>query len=238
MLWLLALCDGEHSLLDIAIRPASAFETVAATADDARRPRAPGRGRLALGTTRPDRRRRPRAQLDGRHVELPSGEEASAKPLGARHSIPRIRISPLKQVGVEPVLAATGYGSSTTEAPASPEPDPTTGEHRDSAAHVSVPFRDLVLEDQVIPERVPGQLADQAVVLMEVVTGVREDELGVDPRLELLEDILDLGGRVRQISVPERMDLDGSILDIRQDAAYALARASSPRSPDAARTTQ
>ena len=33
MLWLLALCDGEHSLLDVAIRSGTAFETVAATAD-------------------------------------------------------------------------------------------------------------------------------------------------------------------------------------------------------------
>jgi aminopeptidase-like protein len=32
MLWLLALCDGEHSLLDVAIRSGTAFETVAATA--------------------------------------------------------------------------------------------------------------------------------------------------------------------------------------------------------------
>ena len=32
MLWLLALCDGEHSLLDIATRARVAFEEVAATA--------------------------------------------------------------------------------------------------------------------------------------------------------------------------------------------------------------
>src|SRR4029078_9959074 len=53
------------------------------------------------------------------------------------------------------------------------------------AAHVSVPFRELVLEDQMIPERVPGQFADQPVVLVEVVPSVREDELGVDARLEI-----------------------------------------------------
>jgi aminopeptidase-like protein len=33
MLWLLALCDGEHSLLDVAIRSGTTFETVVATAD-------------------------------------------------------------------------------------------------------------------------------------------------------------------------------------------------------------
>jgi aminopeptidase-like protein len=32
MLWLLTLCDGEHSLLDVATRAGIAFETVAATA--------------------------------------------------------------------------------------------------------------------------------------------------------------------------------------------------------------
>jgi aminopeptidase-like protein len=32
MLWLLTLCDGEHSLLDVAIRAGIDFEAVAATA--------------------------------------------------------------------------------------------------------------------------------------------------------------------------------------------------------------
>ena len=75
----------------------------------------------------------------------------------------------------------------------------------------------------MIPERVPGELADQAVVLVEVVPGVREDELGVDARLEILEDILHLGGRVRQVSVPERVDLDRSIPGIRQHLRGARA---------------
>ena len=44
-------------------------------------------------------------------------------------------------------------------------------------AEVAVDLRDLVLEDQVVAERVPRQLAGEAMVLMEVVPRVREDEL-------------------------------------------------------------
>ena len=46
------------------------------------------------------------------------------------------------------------------------------------AAEVAVDLRDLVLQDQVAAERVPGQLAGETVILVEVVAGVREDDLG------------------------------------------------------------
>ena len=55
-------------------------------------------------------------------------------------------------------------------------------EHRGAERHVevrlaevAVPLGDLVLEDQVVAERVPGQLADLAVVLVRVVAAVGED---------------------------------------------------------------
>ena len=45
---------------------------------------------------------------------------------------------------------------------------------------VAVELRDLVLEDQVVAERVPGQLAGEPVVLVRVVAVVREDDVGSD----------------------------------------------------------
>ena len=73
---------------------------------------------------------------------------------------------------------------------------------------VAVVLRDLVLDDQVIPPGVPRQLAYEAVVLVEVVTGVREDQVRFEPSLELFEDVLDLAADVREVSVPKPVDLD------------------------------
>ena len=53
---------------------------------------------------------------------------------------------------------------------------------------VAVDLRNLVLEDQVVAERVPRQLAGEPVILVEVVPGVREHELRVDAALQILED--------------------------------------------------
>ena len=61
----------------------------------------------------------------------------------------------------------------------------------------------------MIPERVPGQLADQPVILVQVVARVRQDELRVDPFLQGLERVLHLGGHVRQVPVAKGEDLDG-----------------------------
>ena len=58
-------------------------------------------------------------------------------------------------------------------------------------AEVAVVLRDLVLEDQVVAERVPRQLRSQAVVLMQIRAAVREDQVRRDLRLQLLEEVLD-----------------------------------------------
>ena len=47
-------------------------------------------------------------------------------------------------------------------------------------AEIAVVLRDLVLEDQVVAERVPRELAGEPVVLVEVVPRVREDEIRLD----------------------------------------------------------
>ena len=45
-------------------------------------------------------------------------------------------------------------------------------------ADVPVVLRDLVLEDQVVAERVPRQLGDEAMVLVQIGALVREDQVG------------------------------------------------------------
>ena len=47
-------------------------------------------------------------------------------------------------------------------------------------AEVAVKLRDLVLKNQMVAESVPRELASEPVILMEVVTSVREDEIGLD----------------------------------------------------------
>ena len=59
------------------------------------------------------------------------------------------------------------------------------------APEVAVPLRDLVLEDEVVTEGVPGQVAHEAVVLVEIVARMCQDKIGVDPGLQALEDVLD-----------------------------------------------
>src|SRR6202008_429680 len=75
----------------------------------------------------------------------------------------------------------------------------------------AVVLRDLILEDQVIPERVPGQFGDDSVVLMKVVLVVRENSIWPDRRLEFLEEILyrnELGGKIADAKI---LDHDGGV---------------------------
>ena len=58
-------------------------------------------------------------------------------------------------------------------------------------AQIAVVLGDLVLQDQVVSERVPGQVGDQAVVLMPVVAVVSEHQIGVELPLQGLEPVLD-----------------------------------------------
>ena len=54
-------------------------------------------------------------------------------------------------------------------------------------AHVAVVLRHLVLEDQVVAEGVPGQLAADPVILVQVGALVGEDDVGREICLQLFE---------------------------------------------------
>src|SRR6185436_3706552 len=75
-------------------------------------------------------------------------------------------------------------------------------------AEVSVELRDLVLQNHVVPERVPGELRDQPVILVPIFAVMGEDEVRRHPPLDLLEEALHRLPLVRQEAVPEILDHD------------------------------
>src|SRR3954466_5713916 len=79
-------------------------------------------------------------------------------------------------------------------------------------AEVAVDLRNLVLEDHVVAEGVPGQLAGKSMILMEVVAGVGEDDLRIRV-VQSLEDLLHFASEIRQEAIPEPMHLDACCRD-------------------------
>jgi hypothetical protein len=60
----------------------------------------------------------------------------------------------------------------------------------------------------MVAPRVPRELADEPVILMEVVPGVGEDHVRVEPALELLEHVLHLAADVGKEPVAKPVDND------------------------------
>ena len=81
---------------------------------------------------------------------------------------------------VEPVLAALAREVLARAARSSPRRRLVERDEEVGRAEVAVVLRDLVLEDEVVAERVPGELAGQPVVLVQVLARVGEDEVGLD----------------------------------------------------------
>ena len=68
-------------------------------------------------------------------------------------------------------------------------------------AQVSVVFWDLVFEDEVIAKSVPRQLAHQTVVLVKIVSGMREDYIRREDFLEFFEAFFDRRTEVGKESI-------------------------------------
>jgi hypothetical protein len=58
----------------------------------------------------------------------------------------------------------------------------------------------------VVSPGVPGELADEPVVLVEVVPGMGEDHVGVEPAFQVLEHVLHLATAVRKEPVAKAVD--------------------------------
>ena len=104
--------------------------------------------------------------------------KASAKRSGARHSMPRRRASRGRYQGrTSPWNAACRSARAEARSCA-----PYGGIHRHvnvRLTEIAIPLRDLVFENGVIAERVPGQVADLAVILVRIVAPMREDQIGI-----------------------------------------------------------
>ena len=85
-----------------------------------------------------------------------------------------------EQLVVEPVLVPLAREDAREQSTFSSHELLVRRARRRWVAQVAVVLGDLVLEDQVVAERVPGQLAEEPVVLVQVVARVGEDEIGLD----------------------------------------------------------
>src|SRR5437773_839324 len=83
-------------------------------------------------------------------------------------------------------------------------------------ADVAVVLHDFVLEDQVIPVRIPRQLGHQAMVLVEIVAIRREDDVRRRLDLQPFEELLDTLALIREEPIPEIGDDDFLPLRARQ----------------------
>jgi hypothetical protein len=56
---------------------------------------------------------------------------------------------------------------------------------------VTVIFWNFVFQQQVIPECVPGQIRDQAMILMAIVAEMSKNQVGIYPRFKRFKEIFD-----------------------------------------------
>src|SRR5262249_36477447 len=89
-------------------------------------------------------------------------------------------------------------------------------------SQVPLVLGDLVLEDQVVAERVPGELGHQPVVLVEIFATVGQDEVGRVLPFELLEELLDLGADVGEEAVAEILADDFLLSRLGEEPSRAL----------------
>src|SRR6266511_1842214 len=98
------------------------------------------------------------------------------------------------------------------------------GDEQHGSAEVALVLGDLVLEDQVVAEGVPGQLGDQAVVLVRVVAARGQDQVRREAALELLEGLLDRGALPGEEAVPEGPHLDLAVVAAAEERLRAVHR--------------
>jgi hypothetical protein len=72
--------------------------------------------------------------------------------------------------------------------------------------HVTVIFRDFVFKDQMVTKRVPRELADYPMILVQIVPVMGEDDIGRHSLLQRLEVFFDLPANVREEPVSEVFD--------------------------------
>jgi hypothetical protein len=102
------------------------------------------------------------------------------------------------------------------------------GHEQVGLAEVALVLGDLVLQDQVAAEGVPGQLGHQPVVLVAVLQAVGEDQVGVDLGLEPLEALLHGPAVVGEEAVPEPLHGDPGPAGALEERGRAVGRLLGP----------
>jgi hypothetical protein len=102
-------------------------------------------------------------------------------------------------------------------------------------AQVSVPFRNLVFENELVAEGIPGQVRHYSVVLVPVVASVSEDDVWMELASNALERILDCIKMGREIAIPKFMEVDRPFRRGAKEfpsPTFCLARAGAGCAPD------
>src|SRR5207247_2396431 len=76
----------------------------------------------------------------------------------------------------------------------------------------------------MVPERVPGELRDEAMILMAVPSIVGEDDIGRGLLLQRFEVLLDLGADIREESVAKPLDDDLVVPRLGEEQPGAVSR--------------
>src|SRR5690606_19829184 len=71
---------------------------------------------------------------------------------------------------------------------------------------IAIVLRNLIFQDQMVSKCIPCELREQAMVLVQVMLIVREDEVGVPFLFKLLEKILHLCILLRKVSISKILD--------------------------------
>jgi len=90
-------------------------------------------------------------------------------------------------------------------------------------AKIAVILGDFVFENLMIPEAIPGQFTKDAVVLVQVLAEVREDQVGVDQPLEALKAFLDFAPLRGEKAVAKIVDDEFAGRHAFQEEARAVA---------------
>src|SRR6516225_6567314 len=91
-------------------------------------------------------------------------------------------------------------------------------------AEIAVVLRDLVLDDEVIPECVPRQVGNDSMILMPIVSIVREYHVGRELPAQFLEVLLDFVADVGKEPIAKGSDRDRGMSSVLQEQASALLR--------------
>src|SRR5439155_21409574 len=75
-------------------------------------------------------------------------------------------------------------------------------------SEIAIELGNLVLEDEMIPKSIPGQIRQQAVILVPVVSRVRQDQVGIHLTLELFERVLDVAAVAGKKAVSKTVHRD------------------------------